>query len=66
MKIIVTHTLITSSQNGFKIDEQYNPNNARGRLFANLNEVVDFYNYILSTPFKSDLSKQKYFFFFNS
>jgi hypothetical protein len=61
---IVTHTLITCCPpSGFKIEEAYNKN-ARGRLFVSLAEVVEFYGYILKTPFHSDLSRQRFVFFF--
>eukprot|EP01114_Cavostelium_apophysatum_P017825 TRINITY_DN5379_c0_g1_i6.p1 TRINITY_DN5379_c0_g1~~TRINITY_DN5379_c0_g1_i6.p1 ORF type:complete len:1028 (-),score=216.85 TRINITY_DN5379_c0_g1_i6:67-3150(-) len=57
----VTHTLITACPpSGFKIEEAYN-RNARGRLFSTLLEVVEFYNYLLKNPFKSDLSRQSWF-----
>lgn len=58
----MTHTLITCCPpSGFKIEEAYN-RNARGRLFVTLQEVVEFYGYILKAPFKSDLSRQRFFF----
>jgi len=57
----VTHTLINCvPPSGFKIEESYN-RNARGRLFVTLQEVVEFYSYILKTPFRSDLSRQSWF-----
>lgn len=57
----ITHTLINCCPpSGFKIEEAYN-SNARGRLFVTLNEVVQFYGYILKSPFRSDLAKQSWF-----
>lgn len=62
---LVTHTLIICCPpSGFKIEEAYNTK-ARGRLFVSLNEVVEFYGYLLKTPFKSDLSRQRYITFLN-
>lgn len=56
----VTHTLITCAPpSGFKIEEAYN-RSAKGRLFVTLNEIVEFYSYILKLPFRSDLSRQRY------
>jgi hypothetical protein len=56
----VTHTLITCAPpSGFKIEEAYN-RSAKGRLFVTLNEIVEFYSYILKIPFRSDLSRQRY------
>eukprot|EP01117_Protostelium_nocturnum_P011598 TRINITY_DN4211_c0_g1_i1.p1 TRINITY_DN4211_c0_g1~~TRINITY_DN4211_c0_g1_i1.p1 ORF type:complete len:1097 (-),score=260.76 TRINITY_DN4211_c0_g1_i1:80-3370(-) len=60
-KTKVTHTLIACAPpSGFKIEEAYN-RNARGRLFATLFEVVDFYNYLLKYTFRSDLSRLSWF-----
>jgi len=57
----VIHTLIISCPpSGFKIEEAY-ARNARGRLFASLTEVVEFYSYILQQPFRSDLVRQSWF-----
>lgn len=60
-KTKVTHTLISCAPpSGFKIEEAYN-RNARGRLFATLFEVVDFYNYLLKFTLRSDLSRLSWF-----
>jgi hypothetical protein len=57
----VTHTLITSAPpSGFKIEEAHS-NIPKGRLFVTIHEVVQFYNYILKVPFKSDLTRQAWF-----
>jgi hypothetical protein len=57
----ITHTLIACCPpSGFKIEEAYN-DKARGRIFSTLQEVVEFYGYLLRQPFKSDLSRQGYF-----
>jgi len=60
-RLKTTHTLIACAPpSGFKIEEAYQ-RNARGRLFASLYEVVDFYNYLLKFTLRSDLSRLSWF-----